>query len=58
MVKLFSLQLQVQVYPLSISYYFSTVGTGTVKHDILATGKYSDLVALWQIACRTSAKCN
>ncbi len=24
----------------------------TVKHDILATGKYSELVALWQIACR------
>ncbi len=24
----------------------------TVKHDILATGKYSEMVALWQIACR------
>ena len=24
----------------------------TVKHDILATGKYSELVVLWQIACR------
>ena len=42
---------------MSISAYFFfkikiIITEGTVKHDILATGKYSELVAIWLIACR------
>ena len=33
--------------------YWQKLGNNasTVKRDILVTGKYSELVALWQIAC-------